>query len=83
MEDMSVAELISVAVAMRDALGKVSINETSDFDAKQGAIGGVVAGSVLGMLGGNLLKGAILGAAGGAATGKMMLRLHKYLPFDT
>jgi uncharacterized membrane protein len=72
MEDMSVADLKSGAVVVRDASGKVSIKETSDFDAKQGAIGGVVAGSVLGLLGGNLLKGAILGAAGGAAADKMI-----------
>ena len=62
-------DLKSAAVVKRDAEGQVRIKETSDFDAKQGAIGGAVAGSLLGLLGGSLLKGAILGAAGGALAG--------------
>jgi uncharacterized membrane protein len=50
----------------------VKIKETSDFDLKQGAIGGAVAGGLLGLLRGNLLGGAIVGAAGGAAAGKFI-----------
>lgn len=72
MEDKAVVDLKSGAVIVRDASGKVTIKETSDFDAKQGAIGGVVAGSLLGLLGGGLLRGAILGAAGGAVAGKVI-----------
>ena len=72
MEDTAVVDLKNGAVVVRDASGKVTVKETSDFDAKQGAIGGVVAGSLLGLLGGSLLKGAILGAAGGAVAGKVI-----------
>jgi uncharacterized membrane protein len=63
-------DLKSAAVVKRDAQGRVRIRETRDFDARQGAIGGAVAGGVLGLLGGSLLRGAILGAAGGALAGK-------------
>ena len=72
MEDMAVVDLKSGAVVVRDAEGKVTIKETSDFDAKQGAIGGAIAGAVLSLLGGSLVKGAILGAAGGAVAGKVI-----------
>ena len=72
MEDKAVVDLKSGAVVVRDSSGKVTIKETSDFDAKQGAIGGAIAGSVLSLLGGSLIKGAILGAAGGAAAGKFI-----------
>ena len=72
MEDMAVVDLKSGAVVVRDASGKVTIKETSDFDAKQGAIGGAIAGGVLSLLGGSLVKGAILGAAGGAVAGKVI-----------
>jgi uncharacterized membrane protein len=72
MEDMAVVDLKSGAVVVRDAEGKVTIKETSDFDAKQGAIGGAIAGAVLSLLGGSLVKGAILGAAGGAIAGKVI-----------
>ena len=72
MEDTAVVDLKSGAVIVRDASGKVTVKETSDFDAKQDAIGGTIAGSVLSLLGGSLLKGAILGAAGGAVAGKVI-----------
>ena len=62
-----IVDLKSAAVVVRQADGKVKIKETSDFDLKQGAIGGAVAGGLLGLLRGNLLGGAIVGAAGGAA----------------
>jgi uncharacterized membrane protein len=63
-------DLKSAAVIVREIDGRVRIRETRDFDAKQGAIGGAVAGGLLGLLGGGLLRGAILGAAGGALAGK-------------
>jgi uncharacterized membrane protein len=66
----AIVDLKSAAVVVRDPTGQVRIRETRDFDAKQGAIGGAVAGGVLGLLGGGLLRGAILGAAGGALAGK-------------
>ena len=72
MESLDVVDLKNGAVIVRTEDGKVSINETSDFDTKQGAIGGAVAGAVLGLLRGGLVKGALLGAAGGAAAGKFV-----------
>ena len=66
----AIVDLKSAAVVVRDSTGQVRIRETRDFDAKQGAIGGALAGGVLGLLGGGLLRGAILGAAGGALAGK-------------
>ncbi len=72
MESMDVVDLKNGAVIVRSESGQVKINETSDFDTKQGAIGGAAAGAVLGLLGGGLLRGALLGAAGGAAAGKFV-----------
>ena len=67
---MAIADLTSAAVVTRDASGEVRIKETSDFDTKQGAVTGALAGGALGLLGGNVLGGLILGAAGGAVAGK-------------
>jgi len=72
MESMDIVDLKSAALIVRESSGDVRIKETSDFDTKQGAIGGALAGGVLGLLGGGLLRGAILGAAGGAAAGKFV-----------
>jgi uncharacterized membrane protein len=67
-----IVDLKSAAVIVRPGSGKAKIKETKDFDAKQGAIGGALAGGVLGLLKGRWLKGAILGAAGGAVAGKVV-----------
>jgi uncharacterized membrane protein len=72
MESMDVVDLKNGAVIVRSSSGEVKINETSDFDTKQGAIGGAAAGAVLGLLGGGFIRGALLGAAGGAAAGKFV-----------
>ena len=72
LEAMDIVDLKSAAVIVRDSSGNVKIKETSDFDTKQGALGGAAAGAVLGLLGGGLLRGALLGAAGGAAAGKFI-----------
>ena len=72
MEAMDIVDLKNAAVIVRDSSGVVKIKETSDFDTKQGALGGAAAGAVLGLLGGGLLRGALLGAAGGAAAGKFI-----------
>ena len=72
MEKMDVVDLKNGAVIGRSESGQVKIDETSDFDAKQGAIGGAAAGAVLGLLGGGFIRGALLGAAGGAAAGKFV-----------
>jgi len=72
LDKMEVVDLKSAAVVVRDSSDKITIKETRDFDAKQGAIGGALTGGVLGLLRGGLIKGAILGAAGGAAAGKFI-----------
>jgi len=72
MEAMDIVDLKNAAVIVRNSSGEVKIKETSDFDTKQGALGGAVAGAVLGLLRGGLIKGALLGAAGGAAAGKFI-----------
>ena len=72
LEGKAIVDLKSAAVVTRDASGQVQIKETSDFDARQGAIGGAVAGGVLSLLGGGLLKGVVLGAAGGAVAAKVI-----------
>jgi uncharacterized membrane protein len=72
MESMDIVDLKNAAVIVRDSSGDVKIKETSDFDTKQGALGGAAAGAVLGLLGGGFIRGALLGAAGGAAAGKFI-----------
>lgn len=72
MESMDLVDLKNAAVIVRSSSGEVKIKETSDFDTKQGALGGAAAGAVLGLLGGGFLRGAILGAAGGAAAGRFV-----------
>ena len=72
MESMDLVDLKNAAVIIRSSSGDVKIKETSDFDTKQGALGGAAAGAVLGLLGGGFLRGAILGAAGGAAAGRFV-----------
>lgn len=72
MKKLDIVDLKSAAVIVSSGSGKVKIKETSDFDTKQGAIGGALAGGVLGLLGGGFIRGAILGAAGGAAAGKFI-----------
>ena len=72
LKKLDVVDLKSAAVIVRDSSGNVKIKETSDFDYKQGALGGAAAGAVIGLLRGGLLRGALLGAAGGAAAGKFI-----------
>ena len=72
MESMDLVDLKNAAVIIRSSSGDVKIKETSDFDTKQGALGGAAAGAVLGLLGGGFLRGAILGADGGAAAGRFV-----------
>ena len=40
MESMDILDLKNAAVIVRDSSGEVKIKETSDFDTKQGAMGG-------------------------------------------
>ena len=72
MNRKDVVDLKSAAVIVRSRSGKVRIRETKDFDAKQGAVTGALAGGVLGMLKKHVVKGALIGAAGGAIAGKVI-----------
>lgn len=66
-------QLKNAAVVVRDKSGKISFRETRDFDAKQGAIVGALAGGLIGKLtGGSLLGEAALGAVGGLAASKLI-----------
>jgi uncharacterized membrane protein len=66
-------QLKNSAVVVREKSGKISWNETRDFDAKQGAIVGALAGGLVGKLtGGSLLGEAALGALGGVAASKIL-----------
>jgi uncharacterized membrane protein len=64
--------LKNAAVIQRDAHGKVVIHETHDFDAKQGAVAGAVAGGLLGLIKGDLVEGALLGAGAGFIASKVV-----------
>jgi uncharacterized membrane protein len=65
--------LKNAAIVVRDKSGKINMRETHDFDAKQGAIVGALAGGLIGKLtGGSLLGEAALGAVGGLAASKII-----------
>jgi uncharacterized membrane protein len=70
LEGRGAVALKSAAVVVRDPSGKIDIEETDDFDAKQGAIAGAVAGGLLGLLTGMAIGGALVGAGGGAIASK-------------
>lgn len=66
-------QLKNAAIVVRDKSGKIDFRETRDFDAKQGAIVGALAGGLIGKLtGGSLLGEAALGALGGVAASKVL-----------
>lgn len=66
------ATLGNAAIIRRGSDGRVSIQETRDFDAKQGAIVGALAGGLIGALRGELVGGAALGAAAGLVANKVV-----------
>jgi uncharacterized membrane protein len=70
LESRGAVALKSAAVVERDPSGKVDVEETNDFDAKQGAIAGAVAGGLIGLLTGRTVGGALVGTAGGALASK-------------
>lgn len=65
-------KLGNAAVIVRESNGHVTIKETHDFTAQQGAIAGALAGGLAGLLRGNLIAGAAAGAVGGLAAGKVV-----------
>jgi uncharacterized membrane protein len=68
-----VVQLKSAAVIVREHSGKISIHETHDFDAKQGAITGALAGVLVSRLTkGHMLGEAALGAVGGVVASKVL-----------
>ncbi|OGO28436.1 MAG: hypothetical protein A2Z16_09315 [Chloroflexi bacterium RBG_16_54_18] len=67
LEREGVIRLLNAAVLRKGGNGLVSIHETQDVHAGQGAIFGAFVGGLIGLLGGP--AGVIVGAAAGAATG--------------
>jgi uncharacterized membrane protein len=65
-------DLHNAAVITRDAAGKITIHESNDFTPREGALGGVVLGGVIGLLRGKLLGDALLGAGAGYVASKVL-----------
>lgn len=73
LSDDHVVQLKNAAIVVRDQSGKITVRETHDFDATQGAIVGALAGGLISRLtGGNLLGEAALGAVGGIAASRIL-----------
>jgi uncharacterized membrane protein len=66
----------NAAVLSKSADGVISVKERHDWDAKNGAIGGMVLGGVLGLMTGGigLVAGPAIGAGIGAVTGRVVDR---------
>jgi uncharacterized membrane protein len=66
----------NAAVLLKSADGTISVKERHDWDAKNGAIGGMVLGGVLGLLTGGigLIAAPAIGAGLGAVTGRVVDR---------
>jgi uncharacterized membrane protein len=62
-------KIFNAAVLVKDESGKAHLRETSDLDARQGAVLGAATGGLVGLLAGPL--GVLVGAAVGAATGSV------------
>jgi uncharacterized membrane protein len=68
-----VVQLKNAAVIVRERSGKIAIHETREFNAKQGAITGALAGVLVSRLtNGHLLGEAALGAVGGVVASKVI-----------
>src|SRR5262245_7338319 len=73
-------KLGDAAVLVRDASGQISIKETHDITAQQGAVAGALLGGLAGFLQGrgsdhtlaSVAAGLAAGAGGGALAGKMI-----------
>ena len=66
----------NAALLAKSADGKISVKERHDLDAKNGAIGGVVLGGVLGLITGGIgiVAAPVFGAGIGAVTGRVVDR---------
>jgi len=67
-----VVDLHNAAIIARDAEGKTTIHESNDFTPGQGALGGAVLGSVIGLLRGNVVGDALVGAGVGYLASKVL-----------
>jgi uncharacterized membrane protein len=73
LESEAAVDLESSAVIVRRENDNVSIRESKDYDAKQGALAGAAGGLLLGALfGRGAIKGALIGAGVGAVTGEFI-----------
>jgi uncharacterized membrane protein len=73
LEKEASVDLDSSAVIVRRDNDNISIRESKDYNAKQGAIAGAAGGLLLGALfGKGAIKGALLGAGAGAVTGEFI-----------
>lgn len=73
LESEATVDLDSSAVIVRRENDNVSIRESKDYNARQGAIAGAAGGLLLGVLfGKGAIKGALLGAGAGAVTGEFI-----------
>jgi uncharacterized membrane protein len=70
--EQSEFEIVNTAVLVRDAEGKISLQETGDLDSTRGTLIGAISGSLIGLAGGPV--GALIGAAAGAVTGHAAAR---------
>lgn len=73
LESEATVDLDSSAVIVHRENDKVSIRESKDYNAQQGALVGAAGGLLLGALfGKGAIKGAILGAGAGAVSGEFI-----------
>ena len=73
LESEAAVDLESSAVIVHRENDNVSIRESKDYNAQQGAIVGAAGGLLLGALfGKGAIKGALIGAGAGAATGEFI-----------
>ena len=73
LESEATVDLESSAVIVHRENDKVSIRESKDYDAQQGALIGAAGGLLLGALfGKGAIKGALLGAGAGAVSGEFI-----------
>ena len=73
LESEAAVDLESSAVIVHRESDKVSIRESKDYNAQQGALVGAAGGLLLGALfGKGAIKGALLGAGAGAVSGEFI-----------
>lgn len=73
-EQRKVLQIVGAAVLVKDRQGELTVTETGDVQAPQGALAGAVLGGLIGLLGGpaGMLAGALAGAATGGAAAQAL-----------